>query len=77
MVHAHIDELAAQLTAILQQGVSAGEFEIEDLPATARAVFEATAHFHDPVYAPEWSHPDAQRAFDTLVSLVVRGISTH
>jgi AcrR family transcriptional regulator len=77
VVHAHIAELTGQLTAILQQGADTGEFEIEDLPATARAVFEATAHFHDPVYAPEWSHPDAQHAFDTLVSLVVRGISAH
>ncbi|MEB8343583.1 TetR family transcriptional regulator [Streptomyces endophyticus] len=74
VVDAHIAELTSQLTAILQQGVACGEFDISDLPATARAVFEATAHFHDPVYAPEWSRPDAGPAFDAVVSLVVRGI---
>ncbi|MFI5660497.1 TetR family transcriptional regulator [Streptomyces sp. NPDC051684] len=77
VVDAHIAELTGQLTAILQQGVTTGEFDIPDLPATARAVFEATAHFHDPVYAPEWSRPEAQAAFDALVSLVVRGIAVH
>ncbi|MGY0486666.1 TetR family transcriptional regulator [Streptomyces sp. WG-D5] len=74
VVDTHIAELTAQLTSILQQGVEAGEFEADDVPATARAVFEATAHFHDPVYAPEWAREDAQAAFDALVSLVLRGL---
>ncbi|MFJ9179872.1 TetR family transcriptional regulator [Streptomyces sp. NPDC102360] len=75
-VHAHVAELTDQLTAILQQGVDSGEFDIPDLPATARAVFEATAHFHDPVYAPEWSNPDTRPAFDALVALLLRGLTT-
>ncbi|MFZ3570677.1 TetR family transcriptional regulator [Streptomyces sp. BH097] len=77
VVDAHIADLTGQLTSILQQGAASGEFEIPDLPATARAVFEATAHFHDPVYAPEWSRPGAESAFDAVVSLVLRGIATR
>ncbi|WP_425833956.1 TetR family transcriptional regulator [Streptomyces fractus] len=74
VVDAHISELTAQLTSILQQGVDAGEFEADDLAATSRAVFEATAHFHDPVYAGEWSREGAREAFDAVVSLVLRGL---
>ncbi|RFU87127.1 TetR/AcrR family transcriptional regulator [Streptomyces triticagri] len=77
VVDAHIDELIGQLTVILQEGVAQGEFAIEDLPVTARALFEATAHFHDPVHAPEWSRPDAQGAFEAVVALVTRGIAAR
>ncbi|WP_018531009.1 MULTISPECIES: TetR family transcriptional regulator [unclassified Streptomyces] len=75
VVDAHITELRDQLTTILQEGVTQGEFATTpDIPTTARAVFEATAHFHDPAYAPQWSRPDAQPAFDALVNLVMRGL---
>ncbi|MET8470843.1 TetR family transcriptional regulator [Streptomyces sp. NPDC006422] len=76
VVDAHITELTTQLTSILQQGVAAGEFTASDVPSTARAVFEATAHFHDPVYAPEWSREGTQKAFDALVALLLRGLGT-
>ncbi|MCX3058631.1 TetR family transcriptional regulator [Streptomyces beihaiensis] len=74
-VDAHIGDLTGQLTAILQEGVERGVFEVGDLAATARAVFESTAHFHDPVYAPQWSRPDAPAAFDAVTSLVLRGLT--
>ncbi|MFZ3557441.1 MULTISPECIES: TetR family transcriptional regulator [unclassified Streptomyces] len=77
VVDAHIAELTGQLTSIIQQGADTGEFDVPDVPATARAVFEATAHFHDPVYAPEWSRPGTESAFDAVVSLVLRGIATR
>ncbi|WP_420033574.1 TetR family transcriptional regulator [Streptomyces sp. cg28] len=74
VVDAHIAELLGQLMAILQEGVDRGEFEVPDTTTTVRAVFEATAHFHDPVYAPEWARPDAEAAFGAVVDLVMRGI---
>ncbi|MFI6872673.1 TetR family transcriptional regulator [Streptomyces sp. NPDC050400] len=77
VVDAHIGELTDQLTAIVQEGVDRGEFEAPDVAATARAVFEATAHFHDPVYAPDWSKPDSTEAFDAVVALVLRGIAAR
>ncbi|MEV5610175.1 TetR family transcriptional regulator [Streptomyces sp. NPDC052225] len=77
VVDTHIAELVGQLGEILQEGVTQGEFEIADLPVTARAVFEATAHFHDPVHAPEWQRPDAEQAFDAVVSLVLRGLTAR
>ncbi|MGY0023900.1 TetR family transcriptional regulator [Streptomyces sp. YJ-C3] len=77
VVDAHIAELAGQLTAILQEGVAQGQFEAPDITATARALFEATAHFHDPVYAPQWSRPGAQESFDAVLGLVMRGIAAR
>ncbi|MER5438522.1 TetR family transcriptional regulator [Streptomyces sp. NPDC002790] len=77
VVDAHIAELTGQLTDIVQQGVDSGEFESPDVSATARAVFEATAHFHDPAYAATWSREDAQPAFAALLSLILRGLETR
>ncbi|MFD8566308.1 TetR family transcriptional regulator [Streptomyces sp. NPDC059639] len=74
VVDAHIAELLGQLTTIVEQGVAQGEFDVPDTTATVRAIFEATAHFHDPVHAPEWTRPDAQAAFGAVVDLVMRGI---
>ncbi|MFE1949399.1 TetR family transcriptional regulator [Streptomyces sp. NPDC059524] len=75
VVDAHVAELVGQLTAILAEGVEQGAFEAPDLSATARAVFEATAHFHDPAYAPEWPRPETRPAFEAVLTLVLRGVA--
>ncbi|MBJ3813221.1 hypothetical protein JGB26_40270 [Streptomyces flavofungini] len=41
---------------------------------SARAVFDATSRFHDPYYAPHWSHPGIEDAFTAVVDLSVRGL---
>ncbi|MFJ4711820.1 TetR family transcriptional regulator [Streptomyces sp. NPDC088785] len=74
VVDAHIAELLGQLAAIVDEGVARGVFEAPDVPATVRAVFEATAHFHDPVHAAQWTRPDAREAFRAVVDLVMRGL---
>ncbi|MET9497002.1 TetR family transcriptional regulator [Streptomyces sp. NPDC006552] len=77
VVDEHLDELLSQIAAIVQEGVERGEFEAPDVPVTARAVLEATAHFHDPVHAPEWSRPGSRAAFDAVVALVLRGVEAR
>ena len=77
VVDTHIADLTGQLTAILQEGVAQGEFEVRDVAVTAHAIFQATAHFHDPSYAPEWSVPGAQEAFEAVLDLVMRGIAAR
>lgn len=74
VVDAHIAELTGQLTAIVQQGVEAGEFASSDAAVSARAVFDATSRFHDPSYASHWSHPDIEPAFTAVLDLTVRGL---
>jgi Tetracyclin repressor-like, C-terminal domain len=51
VVRAHVDTLVGQLARIIADGVSRGELEATDPAAAARAVFDATARFHNPVHA--------------------------
>ncbi|MEE1766668.1 TetR family transcriptional regulator [Streptomyces sp. SP18BB07] len=77
VVGAHIAELTDQLTRIVRSGVDSGEFASTDPAGTARAVFHATARFHDPSYAPAWGQPDIEAQFEAVVELVVRGLRTR
>ncbi|MEV7613697.1 TetR/AcrR family transcriptional regulator [Streptomyces sp. NPDC089799] len=74
VVDAHLAELVAQLTRIIEEGVAAGTLTAADAPASARAVFDATARFHDPQYASEWQSPTIAAEFGAVSSLVVRGL---
>ncbi|MEH0633596.1 TetR family transcriptional regulator [Streptomyces bottropensis] len=73
-VGAHIADLTGQLADIVRSGVAAGAFAATDPAATARAVFHATARFHDPSYAPTWRQPDIEAQFEAVVELVTRGL---
>ncbi|MFE7760718.1 TetR/AcrR family transcriptional regulator [Streptomyces sp. NPDC057438] len=73
-VGAHIADLTGQLTGIVRSGADTGVFTAADPAATARAVFHATARFHDPSYAPVWRQPDIEAQFEAVVALVVRGL---
>ncbi|WP_367136603.1 TetR family transcriptional regulator [Saccharothrix sp. HUAS TT1] len=74
VVAAHIAHLVDDLTRIVADGVGSGDFTTPDPAASARAVFHATALFHDPAHADEWSSPDTDAAFEAVVSLVVAGL---
>ncbi|WP_354643159.1 TetR family transcriptional regulator [Kitasatospora camelliae] len=73
-VEAHVDTLTAQIAAIVRDGVDRGEFRPADPAVTARAVFQATAHFHDPAHAAEWSLERAERDFEALWALLLDGL---
>ncbi|MEU6824826.1 TetR family transcriptional regulator [Streptomyces atriruber] len=74
VVDAHIADLTGQLTTIIQEGVKAGEFTSADPARSARAVFDATSRFHDPSYAPHWSRPGIETAFEAVLDLTLRGL---
>jgi AcrR family transcriptional regulator len=77
VVRAHVDDLAGQLARIIADGVTRGELAAAD-PATAgRAVFDATARFHNPTHAPEWSDPGIDAAYASVRSLLLLGLSAH
>jgi AcrR family transcriptional regulator len=71
---AHVAELTGQLTEIVRAGVEAGTFAADDPATTARALFQATARFHDPGYAKQWEQPGVQGEFEAVVDLLVRGL---
>lgn len=74
VVRDHKAHLAEQLTRILADGAAAGEFHVADPASAARAVQDATARFHDPVHAAEWSDPEIDRDFETVCDLLLTGL---
>jgi len=75
VVRAHVDTLVAQLAGIVADGVARGELRAADPAAAGRAVFDATARFHNPVHAPEWSDPRIDAAVEGVWSLVLNGLA--
>ncbi|MFF7649178.1 TetR family transcriptional regulator [Streptomyces sp. NPDC007983] len=70
----HIETMIGHLTRIVEGGIASGEFRTPDARTTARSLWSATAHFHDPVYAAEWSDPGVELAFADLVELLLNGL---
>lgn len=74
VVDRHLTELIEQLTRIIGEGVAAGSLTAPDVPAAARAVFDATGRFHDPSYAADWVSPSITTEFEAVTALVIRGL---
>jgi AcrR family transcriptional regulator len=74
VVKAHKDGLVDQIADILSDGVKQGAFQVADVKATARALFDATSRFHHPAHAEEWSDPQVAARIDTLLALLLRGL---
>ena len=74
VVKAHKDGLIDQLAYILSDGVKQGVFQVADVKASARAVFEATSRFHHPAHSEEWSDPQLAARIDAVLALLLRGL---
>jgi AcrR family transcriptional regulator len=73
-VRAHKEGLVDQIAHILSDGVKQGVFEVSDVKASARAVFEATSRYHHPAHADEWSDPELPARIDAVLALLFRGL---
>jgi AcrR family transcriptional regulator len=76
VVKTHVQALVDQLARIVADGVAAGEFAVDDPGVAARAAFDATSRFHNPVHAAEWSDPQIDSAYGEVRSLVLRGLAS-
>jgi AcrR family transcriptional regulator len=74
VVRAHKDGLVDQIAHILADGVEQGAFEITDLKATARAMFDSTCRFHHPAHAEEWKDSDLAGRIDVVLALLLKGL---
>jgi hypothetical protein len=63
-----------QIADILSDGVKQGAFQVADVKATARAVFDATIRYHNPAHSEEWNDPALPARIDTLLALLLRGL---
>jgi sirohydrochlorin ferrochelatase len=70
----YLTTLHQQLATIVESGVAGGEFAARDAAATARALWDATARFHDPMYASEWADPEIDVDFTAVCELLLRGL---
>jgi AcrR family transcriptional regulator len=77
VVQAHVDALVGQLAQVIADGVAHGEFTAVAPAVTARAVYDATARFHNPAHAQEWSDPGIDAAFAGVWALVLGGLGAH
>ncbi|MGG3562407.1 TetR family transcriptional regulator [Neobacillus rhizosphaerae] len=73
-VETHIRELIGQIIPIVEAGIASGEFKSTDAVATASGVFMATARFHHPALAKEWTSPTIEQEFEIVWSLILSGI---
>ena len=70
VITAHVETLVVQVSQIIADGVTQGEFSVADPLAAGRAVIDATARFHNPLHATEWREPGIDAAFQAVWSLV-------
>ncbi|MEV1176775.1 TetR family transcriptional regulator [Nonomuraea sp. NPDC049784] len=74
VIDRHIADLVGQIRQIVEAGVARGEFAAPDPAATARAVLDASARFHNPAHAADWSLPDIEDDFAALCDLILHGL---
>jgi len=74
VVKAHKERLVSQVAHILSDGVQQGVFEVTDVKASARAVFDATIRYHHPAHSDEWSDPQLPARIDALLALLLKGL---
>jgi AcrR family transcriptional regulator len=71
---AHVAFLLGEIRAIVADGIASGDFAPGEPETIARAIFNATTRFHDPVHAAEWRFPEVEAASDDVISLILNGI---
>jgi AcrR family transcriptional regulator len=74
VVKAHKERLVGQIAHILADGVKQGAFDVADVKASARAVFDATIRFHHPAHSDEWVDPQLAARIDALLALLLKGL---
>jgi AcrR family transcriptional regulator len=74
VVTEHLRNLAAQISQIIESGILRNEFAATDAGVAGRAVLQATARFHHPMHAMEWSDPKIDADYDAVITLILRGL---
>jgi AcrR family transcriptional regulator len=77
VVKGHKEHLVSQVEMILADGIAQGAFEVDDVKATAGAIFDATSRFHHPAHSDEWNDPSHQARLDAVLALLLRGLDAR
>ena len=74
VVQRHIERYDATAEAILADGVATGEFQVADLPATARLIRTAMVKFIHPMMIASCVDDDLAHEVEALVDLLLAGL---
>lgn len=77
VVDEHLATLAGFLAAVIADGVAHGDFSATDPAVAGRAVLHATARFHHPAHAPEWTDARLDADLDAVLALLLRGLAAR
>ena len=75
VTHAHVAELIALTAAIIRAGIAEGSIRKVDAAAAAKALLFATARFHHPAHATEWSDEALEATFDDVWRMLMKGLT--
>jgi AcrR family transcriptional regulator len=70
----HVTELAELAAAVIRSGVEEGSFRRVGPLAAGRAVLAATAIFHHPAHAAQWSDPGIDERFEDVWGMLMDGL---
>ncbi len=76
-IEKHMGKMIDLVRRILAEGVSRGEFQMEDSTLTARAILIATSRFHHPAHKQEWASPSIDADFEAVWALLLNGLTSH
>lgn len=74
LIHEKNEKTEQQIENILQQGISDGDFNIEDIKLSASAVARATAMFSSPFFMQIYSMEEFEKMAVNVVSLLITGL---
>ena len=69
--------LAGQAAKIIADGIASGEFADVDPAVAGRAFLHATAWFHNPAQAAEWSDPNLDADLKAVWTLLLSGLAAN
>jgi AcrR family transcriptional regulator len=76
LIETHIQRIIAQISLIINRGIGNGTIsQLGAIEGMARSLFDATARFHHPSHAYEWTSSSTGREFEALWSLLARGLA--
>lgn len=77
LVQTKIENDRGLVNLILQSGLQSGEFAIDDLETTSRAILHAIVKFSVPLFMPMYPLDEFEQHARDLVKLLVRGLSSR
>lgn len=74
LIHQRNQRMEHQLASILQQGVNAGEFQVENIERTASAVLRASVFFTAPLFMHLYTIEEFEKMAVDVVTLIINGL---